>query len=221
MPALILYGFLPAVLLTAGLTWLVSARLRRSTLGRGRRSLWAGVAVGALLVLGGTSTFLVRRIRQGVRFCDVCGIHERQVRLNDWILARTPLGREDAEAWMTRDYAAWYDEHAALAHEHGWVTAGEQSAGFAQLARRYEFPPTFHRGVPKIPEPEVARALVAHLAHAPPGERVAMLQDFAQESSREGPASLMRSLLSEAVTPERFRSDYPLWLAEHPLWSDP
>jgi len=213
----LLYGVLPALLLSAGLALAAGLRLARAP---GKKRLLVGALVaGGLLVFAGAGLMLTNRVRQGVWFCDVCGRHERQVRVWGRTLERQAIDVEAPEAWRTHDYVLWYDAHAALEHEHGWSQAGEHVIGFGQPFTMYDFAPTYHRALPRVPDAEVARALVARLAHASLEERWSMLRDFASRSAEVGPPALMRALARGPVAPEEFTTAYPGWLAEHPLWA--
>jgi hypothetical protein len=216
--ALVLYGVVPALAVALVLAALVVARARSMPERGRRRLLLAGAVLGALLVFLGSGRFLVARIQQGVWFCDVCGQLERQVRLLAWTPERTPLAPDEPEAEMTRDYVAWFEGELALAHEHGWSPAGRIQLGLDSPPNAYLFPPTFHRALPRLPDAERARSLVAHLADTAPPERAELLRDFARHASEEGPSILMCSLSRAPVTAEAFAADFPAWLAEHPAW---
>lgn len=219
--ALILYGFLPALAVALALAALVIARARRTPERGRRRLLLAGTVLGALLVLVGSTRFLVARIQQGVWFCEVCGRPERQVRALAWTVARTRLAPDDPDAQMTRDYAAWYERAGDLPHEHGWSPTGQVQLGLRVVPTSYAFPPTFHRALPRLPDAERARRLVAHLARTAPAQRAELLRDFALHPNETGPSNLMRTLARGPLAPEVFAADFPAWLAEHPAWAGP
>lgn len=219
MRALLLYGFLPALLVAAALAWGVGVRVRRIPERGRRRFPWAVLVTGVLLVFGGIAMILVVRIRQGVSFCEICGVHERQVTLFSRILEHTPLALDDPDAWMTREYTEWYARAAVLEHEHAWTQAGLHTWGFGEPFALNEFPPTFHRALPRMPDAELARALVRTLARAAPEARADLLRDFAERAGDGDSAGLMRALSRAPLSAEEFAAAHAGWLAAHPLWA--
>lgn len=223
MRAPLLYGILPSVL-AAAVFLACALRFLPRLLPHVPRVLLGGLgALGALALTLVGGQRLASGVTQATWCCDVCGRNEARVGVFGLVVERTTLAPEAGPCWRTERYARWLESQGAPAHAHAFVPVSDGArVGFGTVFACYGFPRTFHEALPRLPDPDVARSLVARLARAGADERAELLDDFERRRDDAGSSGLMRALAAgSAVSAEDFAAAYPVWLAEHPRWNAP
>ncbi len=172
---------------------------------------WMVAVAASTLALGWAA---IHGRDEGTWTCRVCCLAEERTRYFGITLARGEMQASERESEVSGTFHAWGETGLGLEHEHDWAPSGCHARGWTTVACSESISSSaFYGSLPRLPDPELARALASRVAAADPVRRREMLDDFYR---RPGPFAAIA--FGEPPLEPGFAGEVEAWLAEHPLW---